>query len=115
MGYHHVEHLTKKVKEEDENEMVIDTIYSLQKLLSDISMMEVTEAYIAKELEDIKDNFGDEGYGFYGGMVFDSTGRAQKLLKYRARVQGLVDRLNVFAKGHNRKYHVVEGGLVEYD
>lgn len=103
------------MEKDDESEMVVDTIYQLQSLLSDISQMEVTEAYIGRELEEIRTNFGDEGEGFYGGMVFDSVGRAQKLLRYRARIQGLVDRLNTFTKGSRHRYSAVEGGLAEYD
>jgi len=115
MGCHHAEYLSKKMKEENEKALVSDTVYQLQQFLSDISTMEMTEMHIAKELEDIKINFGDEGEGFYGGMIFDSVGRAQKLLKYRSRIQGLVDRLTTFMKGRPRKYQVIEGGLVQYD
>lgn len=118
MGHHHVEHFEEEMSRDvKEEEMVIDTIYDLEEKLAALSMMEVTEAYIARELQEIKENFGDEGYGFYGSMVADSIERSQKLLSYRARVQGLIDRLNTFTKGMKRrhKYHVVEGGMVEYD
>lgn len=115
MGHGYVLYFEKKVSQ-DEEAMVIDTVYQLEQMLSDLSMMEVTEAYIARELEEIRENFGDEGEGFYGGLIFDSTGRVQKMVKYRARAQSLLDRLSAFTrKGNKKKYHVVEGGMVEYD
>jgi len=118
MGHHHVEYFEKEMsKNVDEDERVIDTIWALEEQLSAISVLEVTESYIGRELNEIRDNFGDEGYGFYGGMVAESVERTQRLLSFRARIQGLIDRLNTFTKGMKRrhKYHVVEGGLAEYD
>jgi hypothetical protein len=113
-----VEYLEEKmIQGGHEEEMVIDTVYQLEQMLSDLSMMEVTESYITRELEEIKNNFGEDGSeGFYGGMIYDSIGRAQKLFHYRARAQSMLDRLATFTKkGNKKKYHVVEGGMAEYD
>lgn len=103
------------MKEDHAEDMIVDTVYQLQQILADISMMEVNESFITHELEEIKTNFGDEGNGFYGSMIFDSTGRAQKMLKYRARAQGMLDRINAFTRGGRHKSYIVEGGVAEYD
>jgi hypothetical protein len=109
MCHHHVEHFEEKVKEQ---EKVKDTVFQLEQMLCDVKLLEENEAYLAKELDELEKKY--EKVSFCTEMVFDSVGRAQKLVRYRHRLESIIQRLGVFVIGRQRPY-LNEGGYTDYD
>lgn len=82
------------------NGEILDTVFELRKLLTAISDVDLQETFIANELKEIQKQFasdtdiGDEG--FYGTMILESVIRSKKILQYKHRAQGILDRLSAF-------------------